>query len=88
MFHYVFLLCPHLFFLQKCAKSVYAAEKQVGPSASVYHKQCFLCANGECNKRLDSTTVTEHDGKIYCKACYAKNFGPGGYGYGGGAGLF
>ncbi len=40
----------------------------------------------ECHKRLDSTTVTEHEGKIYCKACYAKKFGPGGYGYGQGAG--
>ncbi len=35
---------------------------------------------------MDSTTVTEHEGKIYCKACYAKKFGPGGYGYGQGAG--
>ena len=34
-----------------------AAEKQVGPSASIYHKACFLCSNDECRKRLDSTTV-------------------------------
>ena len=75
---------PLLF--QRCGKSVYAAEKQVGPSATVYHKACFLCSNEECHKRLDSTTVTEHDGKIWCKVCHSKKFGPGGYGYGIGAG--
>ena len=40
----------------------------------------------DCNKALDSSTVAEHQGKIYCKGCHGKNFGPKGYGYGGGAG--
>ena len=30
--------------------------------------------------------MAEHGGKIYCKGCHGKQFGPKGYGYGGGAG--
>jgi len=40
-----------------------------------------------CNKMLESTTVAEHDGSLYCKSCHGKNFGPKGYGYGQGAGV-
>ena len=37
---------------------------------------------------LDSTTVAGHMGKIYCKNCHGKQFGPKGYGYSaGGSGL-
>ncbi len=39
-----------------------------------------------CRKMLDSGRVTEHDGEMFCSACYRKNFGPKGYGFGGGAG--
>ena len=35
---------------------------------------------------LDSGRITEHDGEMFCGACYRKNFGPKGYGFGGGAG--
>ncbi len=35
---------------------------------------------------LESTTLAEREGNLYCKNCYGKNFGPKGYGYGGGAG--
>jgi cysteine/glycine-rich protein len=35
---------------------------------------------------LESTTLAEHDGQIFCKQCYGRQFGPKGYGFGGGAG--
>lgn len=48
---------------------------------------CFLLRFlGLCNKGLDSTTVAEHEGLVYCKGCHGKKFGPKGYGFGGGAG--
>ena len=31
--------------------------------------------------------MTEHEGELFCKGCYGKNFGPKGYGFGGGAGV-
>ncbi|XP_052568356.1 cysteine and glycine-rich protein 3 isoform X2 [Psammomys obesus] len=58
----------------RCGKSVYAAEKP-------WHKTCFRCAI--CGKSLESTNVTDKDGELYCKVCYAKNFGPTGIGFGG-----
>uniref|UniRef100_A0A8C9SV65 Cysteine and glycine-rich protein 2 n=1 Tax=Scleropages formosus TaxID=113540 RepID=A0A8C9SV65_SCLFO len=67
----------------RCGESVYAAEKIVG-AGKPWHKNCFRCA--KCGKSLESTTQTEKEGEIYCKACYAKNFGPKGFGYGQGAG--
>ncbi|XP_005995500.1 cysteine and glycine-rich protein 1 [Latimeria chalumnae] len=70
-------ICP------RCEKSVYAAEKVVGAGKS-WHKACFRCA--KCGKGLESTTLADKEGEIYCKACYAKNFGPKGCGFGGGAG--
>ncbi|KAG5835381.1 hypothetical protein ANANG_G00243300 [Anguilla anguilla] len=70
-------VCP------RCGKVVYAAEKVVGGGNS-WHKACFRCAN--CGKGLESTTLADRDGEIYCKACYAKNFGPKGFGFGQGAG--
>ncbi len=45
---------------------------------------CFSC--GLCHKMLDSTIVAEHQGEVFCKTCYARKFGPKGYGFGGGAG--
>lgn len=68
----------------RCGKSVYAAEKVIGAGSSWHKIGCFTCAS--CRKGLESTTLTDKDGEIYCKGCYAKNFGPKGYGYGGGAG--
>ena len=44
-------------------------------------------ANKSCNRRLDSSNLTEHNADIYCRSCYGKCFGPKGYGYGGGAGV-
>ncbi|KAM8876814.1 cysteine and glycine-rich protein 3 [Synchiropus picturatus] len=63
----------------RCSKAVYAAEKVMGGGKS-WHKTCFRCAM--CGKSLESTTVTDKDGEIYCKVCYAKHFGPKGFGLG------
>ncbi|KAI9348290.1 hypothetical protein DFJ73DRAFT_835541 [Zopfochytrium polystomum] len=69
----------------KCGKQVYFAEQVVGPGGKKYHRQCFRCSS--CGKGLDSTTLTEKDQEMFCKACYGKKFGPKGYGFGGGAGV-
>lgn len=63
----------------RCGGAVYFAERAAG-MGKVYHKMCFKC--NSCNKNLDSTLLTEHEDNIYCKACYGKNFGPKGFGYG------
>ncbi|KAG5848879.1 cysteine and glycine-rich protein 3-like [Anguilla rostrata] len=68
--------CDHC---SRCSKAVYAAEKIIG-AGKTWHKMCFRCAL--CGKSLESTTVTDKDGEIYCKVCYAKNFGPKGRGLG------
>ncbi|CAL8383047.1 unnamed protein product [Boreogadus saida] len=67
----------------RCQKTVYFAEG-VQCEGQSWHKSCFQCM--ECNKRLDSTTVTAHVDEIYCKPCHGKKYGPMGYGFGGGAG--
>uniref|UniRef100_A0A8C1I624 Cysteine and glycine-rich protein 1 n=1 Tax=Cyprinus carpio TaxID=7962 RepID=A0A8C1I624_CYPCA len=50
--------CPH------CSKVVYAAEKVMG-AGKPWHKTCFRCLL--CGKSLESTTVTDKDGELYCK---------------------
>jgi len=67
----------------KCGKSVYAAEERLA-GGKKWHKTCFKC--GLCNKFLDSTNCSEHEGEVFCKNCHARKFGPKGYGFGGGAG--
>lgn len=44
------------------------------------------CVAGLCNKSLDSTNCSEHEGELFCKVCHGRKFGPKGYGFGGGAG--
>ncbi|XP_018652856.1 putative crp3/crip3 [Schistosoma mansoni] len=44
-----------------------------------FHKQCFKCC--QCSKALDSFTANDHKGSLYCKSCYAKNYGPNSYGF-------
>ncbi|CAF0760175.1 unnamed protein product [Adineta steineri] len=56
----------------RCLKAVYLAEKKVGAGRS-YHSSCFNCYT--CKRKLDATTLSEHKGEIYCKACYTKQFG-------------
>ncbi|MBW03051.1 Cysteine and glycine-rich protein 2, partial [Eschrichtius robustus] len=50
----------------RCGDSVYAAEKIIG-AGKPWHKNCFRCA--KCGKSLESTTLTEKEGEIYCKGC-------------------
>lgn len=68
----------------KCNKSVYKAE-EIRAANKTFHKLCFKCNN--CNKLLEPSLITEHQGDLYCKNCYGKKFGPKGYGYGAGAGV-
>lgn len=70
-------VCP------RCEKNVYFAEEVKGLGKS-YHKLCFTCS--ACRKMLDSGSISEHDNQMFCNSCYKKNFGPKGYGFGGGAG--
>ena len=65
----------------KCNKSVYKAE-ETRAANQIFHKLCFKC--NLCSRLLESNILTEHQGDLYCKSCYAKNFGPKGYGYGSG----
>uniref|UniRef100_A0A8C0HDS5 Cysteine and glycine-rich protein 1 n=1 Tax=Chelonoidis abingdonii TaxID=106734 RepID=A0A8C0HDS5_CHEAB len=48
----------------RCGQAVYAAEKVIGAGKS-WHKACFRCA--KCGKGLESTTLADKDGEIYCK---------------------
>ncbi|XP_067144188.1 cysteine and glycine-rich protein 1-like [Centruroides vittatus] len=73
-------LCP------RCSTTVYFNEQKIA-IGKTWHIRCFCCANKQCNRRLDSSNLTEHEGEIYCRSCYGKLFGPKGYGYGGGAGV-
>ncbi|CAJ0571785.1 unnamed protein product, partial [Mesorhabditis spiculigera] len=76
---------PRPMICKKCQKTVYEAEKVLAAGA-VWHKSgCFNCS--DCNKRLESRTQCEQGGKLYCNACYGRQFGPRGYGHGVGAGL-
>ncbi|KZO97631.1 LIM-domain-containing protein [Calocera viscosa TUFC12733] len=57
----------------RCDKPCYAAEQVMGPGRKIYHKPCLTCA--ECNKRLDSLQLVEHDREPYCKGCHMQLFG-------------
>lgn len=66
----------------RCGRQVYFAEEKRALGKK-WHKICLSCY--QCKKQLDSTTCNDHDGEIYCKSCYGKNFGPKGYGFAGGS---
>jgi formylmethanofuran dehydrogenase subunit E len=68
----------------KCDKNVYKAE-EIRAANKTYHKLCFKCTS--CNKLLEANNLTEHQGDLFCRNCYGRNFGPKGYGYGQGAGI-
>jgi len=67
----------------KCGKAVFAAEEKLA-GGKKWHPNCLKC--GLCNRMLDSTTMSLHDGSPFCKQCYGRKYGPKGYGFGGGAG--
>ena len=50
-----------------------------------WHKACLRCEG--CQKTLARADVQDHEGKPFCKTCYAKKFSTPGYGYGVGAGV-
>ena len=59
----------------KCDGHVYQAEKMITASGTWYHKSCFRCV--ECERLLDSLTANDGmDGRLYCKQCYIKKYGP------------
>jgi len=62
----------------RCQKSVFFNEKVVALGQE-WHQACLKCT--ACQKRLDSTILTEHEGNPYCKGCYGAKFGPKGFGY-------
>jgi len=84
----------------RCEKSVFIAELMRG-AGKAWHKSCFTCLL--CKKRLDSSILCEREGEIYCRrewikhekallkpsfaACYGRNFGPKGFGFGINAGV-
>jgi cysteine/glycine-rich protein len=67
----------------RCSKTVYFAEAVQG-AGKQWHSECFTCK--DCKKGLNSQTLADKDGVLYCNACYAKNFGPKGFGFAGGSG--
>ncbi|XP_022193124.1 muscle LIM protein Mlp84B isoform X1 [Nilaparvata lugens] len=64
----------------RCGGKVFAAEQQLA-KGTMWHKKCFNCR--QCHRPLDSMLACDGpDKEIYCRACYGKNFGPKGFGYG------
>ncbi|VDP92049.1 unnamed protein product [Echinostoma caproni] len=55
-----------------CDRHVYFAE-EIRAMGKSFHKLCFRCL---CNKTLDSFSANDHDGQLFCRPCYSKNFGP------------
>lgn len=56
----------------RCSKSVYLAERKMG-AGRPFHSSCFNCYN--CHRKLETATLSEHKGEIFCKSCYTKQFG-------------
>lgn len=57
----------------KCHKTVYHAERCIGPKANIYHKMCLSCVI--CRSNLSTGNWCDHDSLPYCRSCYQKNFG-------------
>ncbi|CAG9539225.1 unnamed protein product [Cercopithifilaria johnstoni] len=70
---------------RRCSKKVYDAEKILAGGMAWHYDKCFVCEI--CKKLLEPRTVCVRCGVLYCNSCYAKEFGPQGYGRGVGAGI-
>ena len=46
-------------------QAVYMAEKMMGGGSAWHKTTCFICTS--CNKRLESTTLCEREGQLFCK---------------------
>lgn len=55
----------------RCNKTVYMNE-QVFAAGRKWHKACFKCT--ECNKPLETMTLADHDGHLFCKTCHKRKF--------------
>ena len=66
----------------KCHKTVYAAER-VQAAGRLFHDSCLTCS--ACSHAVSSVNINDKDGRIFCQPCYAKQYGPKGYGFAGGA---
>ncbi|PIA13790.1 LIM-domain-containing protein, partial [Coemansia reversa NRRL 1564] len=63
-------ICP------RCNDRIYAAEHAMAAGRK-YHKFCIKCK--ACDTSINSLQITERDGEIFCRTCYAKKFGPKGF---------
>ena len=59
---------------KKCQGHVFEMER-VSFKSSMWHKQCFNCAN--CKYTLTNTLddVFDREGQLYCRPCLKKHFG-------------
>ena len=46
----------------------------------------FFYFAAQCGKKVEPGSFADHEGELYCKPCYARHFGPKGYGFAGGSG--
>ncbi|KAI7829215.1 hypothetical protein BX661DRAFT_101258 [Kickxella alabastrina] len=60
----------------RCSDTIYAAEMGMAAGRK-YHKKCIRCK--ACSTSIGSLQIHEHDGDIFCKQCYARDFGPKGF---------
>ncbi|KAJ2157057.1 hypothetical protein GGF46_004771 [Coemansia sp. RSA 552] len=63
-------ICP------RCDGRIYAAEQGMAAGRK-YHKRCIKCKS--CNTAISSLQLTERNGEIFCKQCYARDFGADGF---------
>ncbi|CAG7785974.1 unnamed protein product [Allacma fusca] len=68
----------------RCGGKVYAAEECLSKGRS-WHRNCFKCCI--CKMNLDSINACDADKEVFCRTCYAKKYGPKGYGFACGSGF-